>query len=88
MWPAVNAGQERTKLKLRSSIQTVLYQVRKITEAYQLNVKGYISPLGTVLTQAVLHTCAQITVHVYSVRQDISGFGGCQSSQLASSRNR
>lgn len=60
------------KSNLRICIQTELDQVKQCTEAYQLNVEGDISTLGTALTQDIRSMCARITERLDKVRRDVS----------------
>lgn len=45
------ALQARMNSNLQNCIQTILYQVKQSTEAYQVNVFGYIAWLGVPLFQ-------------------------------------
>lgn len=67
--------QERIKSNLGNNIQTIFNGVKQIIKAYQLNVDGHISSLGTALPEDMGSMCAQITEHIDTVRRDVSNSG-------------
>lgn len=75
---AESAVQERMS-NLRNYMQTVSDQVKQSTDAYQLNVDGDITSLGTALAQDVSSMSAQITERLARVGQDVpdSNEGPC-----------
>lgn len=55
------AVQKSMKASLSNHIQKIFYQVEKSTEAYQINVDGYILSFAMTLTPDIRSVCDRIT---------------------------
>lgn len=64
-----------------SFMQKVFEQVKWSTEAYQWNVEGDISSLGTAVTKDVRGMCDRIAKHLDRIRRGLLDSGESPSSQ-------